>query len=145
MSPATAAAARLLAGAGLWCLWAGLAQAGEPAAPCGPHLAGAARQQAEGRGWVVAFAPRPWPVPVGRHFVLDIAVCPPAGAAAPTTLKVDADMPAHQHGMNYRPTLQARGGGRYTAEGLMFHMPGRWRLLFTVDDGAPITRELGVP
>jgi len=112
---------------------------------CGPHLTGPARQQAEGGGWVIAFAPRPWPVPVGQHFALDIAVCPPAGASAPTTLKVDADMPAHRHGMNYRPTVNAQGGGRYTADGLMFHMPGRWRLLFSVDGGAPLTRELGIP
>jgi hypothetical protein len=24
-------------------------------------------------------------------------------------------------------------------------MPGRWRLLFSVDGGAPITRELSIP
>ena len=35
--------------------------------------------------------------------------------------------------MNYRPTLAAKGGGRYVAEGLMFHMPGRWELSFDVD------------
>src|SRR5207244_3460995 len=38
-----------------------------------------------------------------------------------------------RHGMNYRPTLAAKGGGRYVAEGLMFHMPGRWELSFDVD------------
>jgi hypothetical protein len=29
--------------------------------------------------------------------------------------------------MNYRPTIRALGGDRYAADGLMFHMPGRWR------------------
>ena len=43
---------------------------------------------------------------------------------------VDADMPEHRHGMNYRARVQALGGGRYRADGLMFHMPGRWRFVF---------------
>jgi hypothetical protein len=48
----------------------------------------------------------------------------------PVALRVDADMPAHRHGMNYRTTVTALGDGRFRAEGLMFHMAGRWRLLF---------------
>jgi len=31
------------------------------------------------------------------------------GAALPVALQFDADMPAHRHGMNYRPTLRAPG------------------------------------
>lgn len=120
------------------------ARAAEASPSCGPHLAGPARQQAERDGWVIAFAPRPWPVPVGQHFALDIAVCPPPATAAPVSLKVDADMPAHRHGMNYRPTVQGLGGGRFRAEGLMFHMPGHWRLQFSPDDAAPLLRELTV-
>jgi hypothetical protein len=50
--------------------------------------------------------------------------------AAPHALAVDATMPEHRHGMNYRPTVVARGTGIYRADGLMFHMPGRWDLLF---------------
>ena len=38
--------------------------------------------------------------------------------------------PAHRHGMNYRPSISALGGGRFRAEGLLFHMPGRWELVF---------------
>jgi hypothetical protein len=47
---------------------------------------------------------RRWPV--GRHFGLDIVVCARAGARAAGGLRVDADMPAHRHGMNYRPTVR---------------------------------------
>jgi hypothetical protein len=77
-----------------------------------------------------------WQVPgaaieVGRHFVLDVQLCP-AGAVLQ---RVDATMPEHRHGMNYRPSLQSLGGGRWRAEGLMFHMPGRWELRFDVTDG----------
>ena len=64
---------------------------------------------------------------VGKHFALELAVCPPPG-----DLRVDAWMPAHRHGMNYRPSLRPLGEGRYRAEGLMFHMPGRWEFLFEV-------------
>jgi hypothetical protein len=67
------------------------------------------------------------PIQVGRHFTLDLAVCPP-----PDSVRVDASMPAHRHGMNYQPSVVPLGGGRYRAEGLMFHMPGDWRLLFEV-------------
>lgn len=109
---------------------------------CGAHVAGAARQVAEQDGLTVVFAPRPWPVPVGRHFALDIAVCAAPGTAAPVSLRVDADMPAHRHGMNYKPTVQALGDGRFVAEGLMFHMPGRWRFLFYPPAGAPLALEI---
>ena len=62
---------------------------------------------------------------VGEHFALELAVCP-----APAELRVDAWMPEHRHGMNYRASVTALGGGRYRAEGLLFHMPGRWEFLF---------------
>ena len=34
--------------------------------------------------------------------------------------------------MNYRPVVVAHGDGMYRAEGLMFHMPGRWEIRFDV-------------
>ena len=37
--------------------------------------------------------------------------------------------------MNYKPTLKAVGENRYRAEGLMFHMPGQWALLFDLRAG----------
>ena len=49
------------------------------------------------------------PIVVSRHFALDVVVCPKPGAAAPRSLAVDATMPAHRHGMNYRPTITAAG------------------------------------
>lgn len=143
-----------------WCLAAGAlvsALAGTAQAACGDGLPAGARLQAEpaqastaaSAGWQLAFAPRPAPVPVGRHFALDIVLCPPPGQALPATLAVDADMPAHRHGMNYRTTVRALGNGRYLAEGLMFHMPGRWRVLFEAPApaGQPplrLTREIEV-
>jgi len=75
------------------------------------------------------------PIQVGRHFTLDLAVCPP-----PESMRVDASMPAHRHGMNYRPSIVPLGGGRYRAEGLMFHMPGDWQFLFEVRSGGRTER-----
>lgn len=100
------------------------------ATDCAAKLKPARAMQAEGGGYTVAFAPRTSPLATGRHFALDIAVCAPADGPPPRGLQVDADMPAHQHGMNYRATVAARGPGLYRAEGLMLHMPGRWRFLF---------------
>ena len=54
--------------------------------------------------------------------------------------RIDAVMPEHRHGMNYRPTLDAKGNGHYVAEGFLFHMPGRWQLSFDVERGGRRTR-----
>jgi hypothetical protein len=41
--------------------------------------------------------------------------------------------------MNYRPTVVSKGDGRFRAEGMLFHMPGRWEVIFDLD--APGTHE----
>jgi hypothetical protein len=69
-------------------------------------------------------------VAVGRQLDLAIVVCPPPGTAVDRVV-VDATMPAHRHGMNYRPVVTPGAEGSYRASGLLFHMPGDWRL--TVD------------
>jgi cytochrome c peroxidase len=63
---------------------------------------------------------------------MEVATCAKAGAP-PKTLKVDAHMPEHRHGMNYAPKVTALGPGRWRAEGLMLHMPGKWEFVFVVD------------
>lgn len=89
------------------------------------------RARMEAPGVVVVFRTLPPAIEIGRHFVVEALVC---GDGASLT-RVDATMPEHRHGMNYRPTLSAKGGGRYVAEGLLFHMPGRWELTFDVESG----------
>jgi YtkA-like len=136
--------ARALALAGSAAATPALAAGG---ADCGADLRGAARWQAENERYAVAFVPRGQPVAVGQHFSLEIAVCPRGHAAPPSAVKVDADMPAHRHGMNYRASVTALGAGRYRADGLMFHMPGRWRFIFELAVGATterLTREVDV-
>lgn len=100
-----------------------LAAAGASAA-CPPTLRGTDIVSGAHR---LVFAAEPSPIPLGKPFVLAIEIC---GGAALT--KVDADMPEHRHGMNYAPSVSVLGEGRYRVEGMMFHMPGRWRLMFDV-------------
>ena len=106
-----------------------------PALACTPAFKDAAT--VESARYVVAWRGRPAPIAVGRHFAVDFVVCPKAGAAAalPQSVRVDARMPEHNHGMNYKASIKSDGAGQYHAEGLMFHMPGRWELLFELRGG----------
>lgn len=105
-------------------LTAGLA-AGAPALACTPAIEGT---RLESERYVLAY--RSEAAAVGRHFSLDVAACAKAGHPEPESLKVDAHMPEHRHGMNYAPSVSPSGPGRWRAEGLMFHMPGKWELVF---------------
>lgn len=84
----------------------------------------------EARSFSLAYRTVPARIPVGAHFALEILVCPKAGAAIPVAIRVDATMPEHRHGMNYKPSISMQGGGRFRSEGWMFHMPGRWEFVF---------------
>jgi hypothetical protein len=71
------------------------------------------------------------PIQLGKLFAVEVQVCP----ANAVLTRVDATMPEHQHGMNYRPSIRRIGDendGRWRANGLMFHMPGRWEMRFDV-------------
>ncbi len=82
-----------------------------------------------GQGVELAFVTDPAPAVAHRPLQLAVRVCP-AGARL---VAVDATMPEHRHGMNYRPTAAALGDGRWQAQGLLLHMSGRWELRFDVE------------
>lgn len=67
---------------------------------------------------------------IGEFFVVEFAVCDRAGLVGAEALRVDAQMPAHRHGMNFQPRIVATGTNSFRAEGMMFHMPGKWQLAF---------------
>ena len=99
-----------------------------------------------GTGWVVfsnhymlAFRSDPLRIETGEPFALVLNVCTKNGKPA-ELVAVDAQMPEHRHGMNYRPSIVAGENGRYRAEGLVFHMPGRWELTFDVRAGEETER-----
>ena len=83
----------------------------------------------------------PAKIAVGQPFSLVLSLCPTRAKL----LALDATMPEHRHGMNYRPTLVALGGGRWRADGLLWHMSGRWELRFDLSlDEQPQTLRYSV-
>jgi hypothetical protein len=103
--------------------------ASHAALACGSSL-GQPTRQIDSPELLLMYKTTPDPVQVGRHFTLQFALCPRGQTALPAEVRVDAHMPEHKHGMNYQPSVAALGPGLYRAEGLMFHMPGRWELVF---------------
>ena len=125
-------AARIV-GAALFAVIVGFLPAPGRANPCADPPPVNATGRAVSATQTVVFRAVPAPIAVGRSFSLDAIACPRPDARAVTALRVDAVMPEHRHGMNYRASVSPRGDGRFLAEGLLFHMPGRWQLVFDVE------------
>lgn len=100
--------------------------------------------QAQGGALSASLKPTPAKIPIGEPFDLEIVLCS-SGGAPPALQRVDAEMPAHKHGMNYRPSLVTVGPGRYRADGLMFHMPGLWEMRLETAGGGRLSLSLTVP
>ena len=100
-----------------------------------------------GPGVDIAWRAKPQPIAVGTPFSVEFEVCPRSASTTIDRLQVDAWMPEHQHGMNYRPSVTGRPATLMRADGLVFHMPGRWQLVFEMQaDGRPLrlTQDLTV-
>lgn len=93
-----------------------------------------------GNGVDIAWRPMPAPIATGKPFAVEFEVCPRGAQREIGRMVVDAVMPDHRHGMNYRPTLSGQPGGVMRADGLVFHMPGRWQLIFDVQIGGQAQR-----
>ncbi len=107
------------------------------AGACTPDLPGPG-ETVVGERYVIKYRTVPATIIVGEHFAVELAVCAKDGAPAPVSVRVDAVMPEHRHGMNYKADVKVMASGRHRAEGLLFHMPGRWEFLFDVQaDGKP--------
>src|SRR5262249_19794305 len=85
------------------------------------------RQRLESGRVALSYRTTPAKIAAGQPFEVYFGFCP--NLRGP--MKVDAHMPEHRHGMNYRPSVAALAGG-YRSEGWLFHMPGRWELVFEV-------------
>ena len=84
-----------------------------------------------GNLWKAWWRSEPASVPISDHFSVRFHLCgPPVDRVG-----VRGWMPDHRHGMNYRPAVTLRGSSG-TAEGLLFHMPGRWQLILDVRGAA---------
>jgi hypothetical protein len=114
--------------------------AASPALACDPTPLGTAQQLADSARYRIAWRTRPSPITVAEPFALEVSICAKPGALAAEGIQVDATMPEHRHGMNYRPSVIDGPDGRYLAEGMLFHMPGKWRLIFDVRAGGVTER-----
>ena len=103
---------------------------------CGANLAIACELPPGARLESERIAVSYWTVPakieVGRPFVLELAACSKRGTAIAEDVMLDAHMPEHRHGMNYRTKVVSLGPGRFHSEGWLFHMPGRWEFVFDI-------------
>lgn len=109
--------------------------AAAPALACGPGTpVGPAGRQ-------IAYRIDPGPA-VGKMVAVEVTACD-----ALVLESFDARMPAHGHGLNYRPHVTAAGPGRYRVEGILFHMPGAWQLVFDLragDEARRLTADLTI-
>ena len=91
--------------------------------------------------YYVSYDTDPTPIPLNTPFVLGVEVYTDDSKSTPVsdiTVDVDAEMPAHGHGMNVSIDAEDMGEGRFEAEGFLFHMSGYWEIIVYVngEDGS---------
>lgn len=87
---------------------------------------------AENEQYVVALTPNPTKIKVSEPFQVNLQICRTDGEPFMGQIKVDARMPGHGHGMNYRPEITANTQNSFVGEGFIFHMLGKWQIEFRV-------------
>ena len=105
-----------------------------------PARGGSGRLESNAGSYAVSFESTPRPIPLNQPFDLKFTVKSKTKAASALSVEVDARMPAHRHGMSRTPKLTSLPDGGYLAQGLMFHMPGRWELYFDITEGGRTER-----
>ena len=110
-------------------------------APEGPRVV-----PSNGDGFRLEWSTEPSPPPLNGEFSVRFRLLDAGGTPLATDLSslgVDADMPAHGHGMNVAPKL-VQADGWVEATPLLFHMPGAWELYVDLTEG-PLTERAQVP
>ncbi|QDV08592.1 hypothetical protein Poly30_41450 [Planctomycetes bacterium Poly30] len=110
------------------------------ASPDGPTMTASSSRET----FDIAITPKGGPIPLNEPFQVELLVTEHATGEPLTefdAITLDARMPAHDHGMTRDVALVAAGEpGRYTAEGLLFHMIGHWEFHVDVTRGPRIER-----
>jgi hypothetical protein len=88
----------------------------------------------------VAYRWDPAELRVGKFFAADVVACRTPGGEPLEDIVIDAIMPTHGHGMNYRPAATRTAAGHYRFTGLMLHMPGAWRIIIDLRQPGRRTR-----
>jgi len=81
------------------------------------------------KNWTVEFIPAPNEMPLNEVFEITSWV---RGAGEVDTLRVDAAMPAHGHGMMTSPKTTEQTDGSFLTTGMLLHMPGAWEIYFDI-------------
>ncbi|MGL4635391.1 MAG: hypothetical protein ACRCWF_05370 [Beijerinckiaceae bacterium] len=110
-----------------------LLTSGAAQASCLPADSGTHMKSADPARFAAAVRFNPAPIKVGAPFVVNLMLCS-AESAKVERIVIDARMPAHRHGMNYKPEILAKGEGSYEARGFLFHMPGKWEVTLAVTE-----------
>ena len=84
--------------------------------------------------YTIAWSPTPDPIPFNDYFDVNVWVSDGPTPTPGLAVDIDAQMPAHGHGMNVDPQVTDNGDGSYGASGLLFHMEGHWQLLVNVGE-----------
>jgi len=78
-------------------------------------------------------------ISLGQPFSFKFALCDKAHSI-PDRVTADAIMPAHQHGMNYTPTVAFDEASKsFEVEDFLFHMPGEWEITISSYHGETAT------
>ena len=87
--------------------------------------------------YAIDYSFSPDPIPKNEHFSMQLVVTRKDGGNLPEdfSILVDADMPAHGHGINTAPEIKILPSGTYQVDGLLFHMGGQWELYIDVMEG----------
>ncbi len=92
------------------------------------------RRQTDAASFRMTFHP-PSRIEINHYQTWGIYIEDATGKAlSHAVLKVDANMPAHGHGLLTQPRIAPGDApGRYRVEGLRFHMPGHWEIRLQVN------------
>lgn len=93
-----------------------------------------ADKQAASGNYRIGFKTEPAEVAAGEEFTLALTACHQDGQPFTGAIKASAIMPAHNHGMNYQPTVEMLKPGQFSLKGYLFHMPGHWQHVFELNE-----------
>ncbi|MCA9243926.1 MAG: FixH family protein [Phycisphaerales bacterium] len=114
---------------------------GDTKAPEAPKDAGApplTTIKSADETYTVSYRTTPNPIPLNEIFSMEVLVAGPD--LDKLELQVDADMPAHRHGMNTSPKVTRIALGKFRVEGMNLHMAGEWVIAFDLRRGSVIER-----
>lgn len=88
-----------------------------------------------GGGYEVTLKPSGGEILWNKHFSLEMNIKSEKPLSGEFNVVVDADMPAHRHGMNTKSEVFDQGEFHFLVEGMLFHMKGDWVITVELSDG----------